>query len=98
MHIDISSDIDHSMNTNNNHNAWNPSDEDPQPANRRKPRSASTVTPTTSRGHAPRVHVRQPGPFVALSTATPKIDDAQLQVDYESTSMPRDPSEARLRH
>ncbi|PVH70774.1 hypothetical protein DL98DRAFT_123429 [Cadophora sp. DSE1049] len=86
MHTDISSDTHHSANTGNNHNACDTSDEDPRPAKRRKPRSASTVTPTTSRRHAPKVHVRQPGPFVALSTATPEINDAQLQVDHECQS------------
>ncbi|KAG4430451.1 hypothetical protein IFR05_014059 [Cadophora sp. M221] len=86
MHTDISSDTHHSANTDNNHNVSDTSDEDPRPAKRRKPRSASTETPTTCGRHAPKVHVRQAGPFVALSTATPEIDDAQLQVDHECQS------------
>ncbi|KAL2063229.1 hypothetical protein VTL71DRAFT_5033 [Oculimacula yallundae] len=86
MHTDISSDIHHPANTDNNHNACDTSDEDPRPAKRRKPRLASTMTTTTSRRYAPKVHVRQAGPFVALSTATSEIDDAQLQVDHECQS------------
>ena len=76
IHRDISSDTHYSANTDNNHNSCDTSDEDQRPAKRRKPRSASTVTPTTSRRHALKVHVRQAGPFVALSAATPEIDDA----------------------
>ncbi|KAL5313013.1 hypothetical protein ACEPPN_019439 [Leptodophora sp. 'Broadleaf-Isolate-01'] len=86
MHTDISSDTHRSANTDNNHNACDTSDEDPRPAKRRKPRSASTVTPTTSPRHAPKVHVGQAGPFVALSIATPEIDDARLQFDHECQS------------
>jgi len=58
----------------------------PRPAKRRKPRSAPAVTPTTSRGHIPELHVGQPSPLVALSTTTPEIDDAQPQVDHECPS------------
>ncbi|KAH6701257.1 hypothetical protein BKA61DRAFT_182525 [Leptodontidium sp. MPI-SDFR-AT-0119] len=86
MHTETSSDTHHSVNTDDHHNTCDTNDEDPRPAKRRKPRLASTVTPTTSRRHALKVHVRQPGPFVALSTATPEIDDAQLQVDHECQS------------
>ncbi|KAH7305406.1 hypothetical protein BKA65DRAFT_415813 [Rhexocercosporidium sp. MPI-PUGE-AT-0058] len=86
MYTDISGDTHYSANTDNNHNACDTSDEDPRPTKRRNPRSASTVTPTTSTRHAPKVHVRQAGPFVALSIATPEIDDARLQFDHECQS------------
>ena len=80
-HTEISSDTYHFANTDSNHCNYDTSDEDLRPAKRRKPRSAPAVTPTTSRGHTPELHVGQPGPLVALSTATPEIDDAQPQAD-----------------
>jgi hypothetical protein len=85
-YTEISSDTHHSANTDSNHNACDTSDEDPRPAKRRKPRLAPAVTTTTSRVHTPELHVGQPGPLVALSTATPGIDDAQPQVDHECPS------------
>jgi hypothetical protein len=50
MHTEISSDTHHSVNTDNNHNACDTSDEDPRPAKRRKPRSARDVTPPPTTG------------------------------------------------
>ena len=86
MHTEISSETHHSVNTDDNHNTCDTSDEDPRPAKRRKSRSAPAATPTTSREHTPELHVGQPGPLVALSTATPEIDDAQPQVDHQCPS------------
>jgi hypothetical protein len=86
MYIEISSDTHYSINTDDNHNAYDTDDGDPQPAKRRKSRSAPATTPTTCRGHTPELHVRQPGPFVALLTTTPGIDDAQPQVNYKCPS------------
>ncbi|TVY65584.1 hypothetical protein LSUE1_G006241, partial [Lachnellula suecica] len=52
-------------------------DKNPRPAKRRKLCAALTVTSIIFQGHTPELHVGQLGPFVALSTATPEIDDAQ---------------------
>jgi hypothetical protein len=82
-HTEISSETHHSVNTDD---ACDTGDEDPRPAKRRKPRAAPTTTPTTRRGHTPELHVGQPGPLIALSTATPEIDDAQPQVDHAHPS------------
>jgi hypothetical protein len=76
MHIEISSDTHYSVNTNNNYNACD-INEDPRPTKRRKSRSAPAATLTTCQRHTLELYVGQPGPLVALSTATPEIDDAQ---------------------
>ena len=86
MRTEISSDTHHSAHIDNNHNACDTSDEDPRPVKRRKPRLAPTVTVPTSRGYTPELYAGQPGPLVALSTATPEIDDAQPKVDNECLS------------
>jgi hypothetical protein len=83
MHTEISSNTHHSVNTDDNYNSCNTSNEDPQPAKRRKPRSAPAASPNTSRRHTPDLHV---GPLVTLSTATPEINDAQPQIDHECPS------------
>jgi hypothetical protein len=85
MHTEISSDTHHSVNTDDNHNTCDTSDEDPRPAKRRKSCSAPAATPTC-RGQTLELHVGQPGSLVALSTAIPEIDNAQLQVDHECPS------------
>lgn len=76
-HTEISSDTHLSANKDDNHNACDTSDEDQRPAKRRKSRSAPAVTLTTSRGHTPKLHLGQPGTPLALSTATPEVDDPQ---------------------
>jgi hypothetical protein len=78
---EISSDTHHSANSDDNHIACDIGDEDPRPAKRRKPRAAPTATPTTCRRHTPELRLGQPGPLVALSTATPETDDAQPEAD-----------------
>ncbi|KAG9233179.1 hypothetical protein BJ875DRAFT_485394 [Amylocarpus encephaloides] len=83
---EISSNTYHSANIDDNHDACDTGDEDPRPAKRRKPRAALTVTSTISQRHTPELHVGQPGPLVALSTAIPEIDDAHPQVDHECLS------------
>ncbi|KAH6714412.1 hypothetical protein BKA61DRAFT_655913 [Leptodontidium sp. MPI-SDFR-AT-0119] len=106
MHTEISSDTHHSVNTDDNHNACDTGGEDPRLAKIRKPRSAPAVIPTTSRRHAPELHAERPSSHVALSTATPEIDDAQPQVDHGvrrpssiiATSTARGLLEARLQH
>ncbi|KAI1501354.1 hypothetical protein F5X99DRAFT_204008 [Biscogniauxia marginata] len=80
LHTETSSETHHSVNTDDSHNACDTGDEDPQPAKRRKRRAAPAATPTTCRRHTPELHLGQPGPLVALSTA-PEIDDAQPQAD-----------------
>ncbi|KUJ07017.1 uncharacterized protein LY89DRAFT_375218 [Mollisia scopiformis] len=77
-HTEISSDTYHSTNTDDNHNACDISDEDPRLAKKRKPRLALAVILATSRGYTLELHIGQPRFFVALSIATPKINDAQL--------------------
>ena len=83
--IEISSDTYHSANTDDNHNAYDTSDEDPRPAKRRKPHSVPVVIPIPCQGHTPELQLRQPRPLLALSTATPEIDDAQPPVNDLST-------------
>ncbi len=80
-YTEINSETHHSVNTDDNHNACDTSDEDPRPAKRRKRRVALAATPTTCHRHTPELHLGQPGPLVALSTATPEIDDEQPQAD-----------------
>ena len=86
MYIEISSETHYSVNTDDNHNTCDISDEDPRLVKRRKSRSAPVATLTTCREHTPELYVGQPGPLVALSTTIPKIDDAQPQVDHECPS------------
>jgi len=86
VYTEISSDTYHSVNTDDNHNACDTGDEDLRPAKQRKPCAASTVTSTISQRYTPELHVGQPSPLVALSTATLEIDDMQPQVDYEGLS------------
>jgi hypothetical protein len=81
MHTEISSDTYYSVNTDDNHNACDTSDEDPQPAKRRKPRATPAVTPAICHRHTPELRLGVPSPLVALSATTPEIDDAQPQAD-----------------
>jgi hypothetical protein len=71
-HTEISSDTHHSTNTDNR----DTDDEDPQPAKRRKPRSAPTVTPP--------IHLRQSPPPPPTTRAG--IDDVQPQIDHQCPS------------
>ena len=71
MHTEISSDTHHSVNTDDNHNACDTSDEDPRPAKRQKPRSARAVTPP--------LHLRRSSPTPPTTRA--EIDEAQSQDD-----------------
>jgi hypothetical protein len=71
MRTEISSDTHHSVNTDDNHNACDTSDEDQQPAKRRKPRSARAVTPP--------LHLRRSSPTPPTTRA--EIDEAQSQDD-----------------
>jgi hypothetical protein len=81
MYTEISSDIHHSMNTDNNHNTCDIDDEDLHPAKRRKPHIAPAVTPAICHKHTPELRHGEPSPFVGLSATTPEIDDAQSQAD-----------------
>jgi hypothetical protein len=76
MHIEISSDTYHSVNTDDNHNACDTSGEDPRPAKRRKPRSARAVTPP--------LHLRRPP--LPPPTTRAEIDEAQSQDDHRCSS------------
>jgi len=76
MHTEISSDTHHSVNTADNHNACDTSDEDPRPAKRRKPRSARAVTPP--------LHLRRSPPPPPTTRA--EIDEAQSQDDHGCSS------------
>ena len=76
MHTEISSDTYYFVNTDNNHNACDTSDEDPRPAKRRKPRLARAVTP-------PLYLRRSPPP---PPTTRAEIDEAQSQDDDECSS------------
>jgi hypothetical protein len=69
MHTEISSEIHHSVNTNNNPNTCDTSDEDPRPTKRRKPRSP--------------LHLRRSHPLVSPSTTSLEVDDAHSQTDRE---------------
>jgi len=71
MHTEISSDTHYSVNTDDNHNPCDTSDEDPRPAKRRKPRSARAVIPLYLLRRSP------PPP----STTRAEIEDAQSQDD-----------------
>ena len=75
MHTEISSDTHHSVNTDDNHNACDTSDEDPRPAKRRKPRSARAVTPP--------LHLRRSPP---PPPTRPEIGEAQSQDDHGCSS------------
>jgi hypothetical protein len=78
MHTEISSETHHSMNTDDNHNTCDTSDEDPRPAKRRKPRSAPAA--------APPLHLRRSPALGSPSTTRPEIDEAQPQDDHECSS------------
>jgi hypothetical protein len=71
MHTEISSDTHHSVNTDDNHNACDTSDEDLRPAKRRKPRSARAATPP--------LHLRRSSPTPPTTRA--EIDEAQSHDD-----------------
>lgn len=45
--------------------------------------SRPATTPTTRQGHIPELHIRQPGPLMALFTAILEIDETQPRVDHE---------------
>jgi hypothetical protein len=72
MYTEISSDTHHSVNTDDNHNAYDTSDENPRPAKRRKPRSARAV--------APPLHLRRSPPPPPTTRA--EIDEARSQDDH----------------
>jgi len=76
MYTEISSDTHPSVNTDDNHNACDTSDEDPRPAKRRKPRSARAVTPP--------LHLRRSPPPPPTTSA--EIDKAQSQDDHGCSS------------
>jgi hypothetical protein len=72
MHIEINNDNHHSVNTDDSHNTYNISDEDPRPTKRRKPRLARAVTPPL---HLRRSPSRPP-------TTRVEINEAQSQDDH----------------
>ena len=76
MHTEISSDAHHFTNAGDNHNACDTSDEDPRPAQRRKPRSARAVT-------SPFYLRRSPSP---PPTTRAEIDEAQSQDGHGCSS------------
>lgn len=78
MHTEISSEIHYSVNTDDNHNTRDTSDEDPRPARRRKSRSAPAVTPP--------LHLRRSPPLGSPSTTRHEIDEAQPQDDHGCSS------------
>jgi hypothetical protein len=77
MHTEIGSDTHHSVNTDDNHNTCDTSDEDPRPAKRRKSRSARAVTPP--------LHLRRSPPPPPTTRA--KIDEAESQNDHRCSSI-----------
>jgi hypothetical protein len=78
MHTEISNDTHYSVNTDDNHNTSDTSDEDPRLAKRRKPRSARTLTPP--------LHLRRSPPLGPPLTTRPEIDKAQSQDDHGCSS------------
>jgi hypothetical protein len=66
MHIEISSDTYYSVNTDDNHNTYDISDEDPRPIKRRKLRLARAVTPPLYLRRSP----------LLLSTTRAEINEA----------------------
>ena len=78
MYTEISNGTHYSVNTDNNHNACNTSDEDLRPVKRQKPRSAPAVTPL--------LYLRLSPPFESPSTTIPKIDEAQPQNNHGYSS------------
>jgi hypothetical protein len=74
MHTEMSSETHHSINTDDDHNTCDTSDEDPQPAKRRKLHSAPAVTLP--------LHLQRSDPLRSTSTTRPEIDDPRPQVDH----------------
>jgi len=75
-YTEIISDTHHSTNTDDNHDAYDTSDEDPRPAKRRKPRPAPAATPP--------LHLRR-SPLPPPTTRA-EIDEAQSQDDHGCSS------------
>jgi hypothetical protein len=87
MHTEISSDTHHSVNTDNNYNACDISDEDLRPAKRRKSRSARAVIPP--------LHLRRPPPPPPTTRA--EIDETQSQDNHGYSSTFIDEQHCALR-